>query len=97
MDELVMAGCPTKAEYVTLDQGDEDNKSKISIYKANRRMCIIMTLGQGINHGLAVIKKTKWPDHPNGLLHKAIVILMKKNKPSDVSAEIDIDSELEKL
>ena len=60
-------------------------------------MCASMTLGKGSDYGLAVIKKTKSPDHPNGLLYKTIAMLMKKSKPSDVSAEIELDSELENL
>ena len=54
-DEAVMVGYPTKAECVVLDQADLANKSSISFYKANKMICIIMTLGQGSDHGLVVI------------------------------------------
>ena len=56
-----------------------------------------MILGQWSDHGLAVIKKTKSPDHRNGLIYKSIAMLMKKNKHKDVSAEIKLGGELEKM
>ena len=56
-----------------------------------------MTLGKGSDYGLAVIKKTKSVGHLNGLLHRSVAMLTKKNKTSDVSAEIELDSELKKI
>ena len=56
-----------------------------------------MTLGQGSAHGLVAIKKTKSHDYPNGLIYKLIAMLMKKNKPKEVSAETELGAKLEKI
>ena len=40
-----MANCPTKIEYTALDKADDANKPMIDLYKAKRKMVVIMTLG----------------------------------------------------
>ena len=41
--------------------------------------------------------KTKSKDYPNGLAHKFVAKAKKANKPSDASAMIKLEIELEKL
>ena len=97
MDETDMANCPTKSEYAVLDLTQISGKAKAKFYKQNKRICAIMVLGQGSDHGLAVIQETKTPNHPHGLAWKIVGAMMKKNKPKDASAEIEMDGELEKI
>ena len=56
-----------------------------------------MTLGMTSSHGLAVIQKTVSMDFPQGKVYHVIEILKQKCKPSDVSAEIELDQDLEKV
>lgn len=98
MDKVAMANCPTKSEYDALGSNPTgDALKKAVLYRQNKRMCAILTLGQGSNHGLAVIKKTVSDDFPQGKAYRIIEMLMAKNKPKDISAEIDLDTELEKV
>lgn len=97
MDETMMANCPTKSEYDALDLTSDDGKEKARLWKINKRAMAVITLGQESDHGLAMVDKTKSREHPHGKAHKVVEMLMKKNKPSDASAEIELESELEKL
>ena len=83
MDESAMEKFPTKTEYAALDKADDPNKPVIDLYEATKNMVAIVTLGQGSDHGLVVIKKTNSPDHPIGLIYKSIAMLMKKKKAQE--------------
>ena len=61
--------CPTKAEFDELGATDPNDIAKAKLYKANKKICAIITLGQKTNHGLAVINKTKSDDFPQGLAY----------------------------
>ncbi len=99
MDLTAMADCPTKSEFDALQPitNDLDEKCKRKLYLANKRILAIMTLGMTSSHGLAVIQKTVSMDFPQGKAYRVIEILKQKCKPSDVSAEIELDQELEKV
>jgi hypothetical protein len=99
MDSTAMADCPTKFEFEALQPTtvDPDEKRKRKLYLANKRILAIMTLGMTSSHGLAVIQKTVSTDFPQGKAYRVIEILKQKCKPSDVSAEIELDQELEKV
>ena len=56
-----------------------------------------MTLGMTTSHSLAVFQKTLSTNFPQGKAYCVIEILLQKCKPSDVSAEIELDQELEKV
>ena len=86
MDEVEMRNCPTKTAYAALDLTQSPGKEQGALYKANKRMCAIITLGQGSDHGLTMMKKTKTPDQPNGVAWKFAEMAAKKNKPKDASA-----------
>jgi len=99
MDLTTMADCPTKSEFETLQPitTDPDEKLKRKLYLANKRILAIMTLGMTSSDGLAVIQKTAITDFPQGKAYRVIEILKQKCKPSDMSAEIELDQELEKV
>ncbi len=56
-----------------------------------------MTLGMTSSHGLAVIQKTASADFPQEKAYRVVEILKQKCKPSDVSTEIELDQELDKV
>ena len=98
MDSTIMATCPAKVQY---DQyvvsNDADEKKLAKLYEQNKRACTIMVIGQKTNHGLAMIEKTKLDDYPHGIAWKAIETMKRKNKPKDMSAEIEMEAELQKV
>ena len=63
----------------------------------NTHILAIMTLGMTSSHGLVVIQKTASKEFMQGKAYCVIGILKQKCKPSDVSAEIELDQELEKV
>ena len=97
LDPVLMANCPTKSEFAALDVTDPGNTSLVELYKANKKLCAIIALGQGKSHGIALLGKTKSEDYPNGLAYEFIEKAKKANKPSDASAMIELEVELEKL
>jgi hypothetical protein len=54
-------------------------------------------LGQGKSHRMALLVKTKTDDYPNGLAWEFINKAKKANKPSDASAMIEMDIELDQV
>ena len=98
MDKTIMATCLTKSEHDGLINSNDDGDKKLAkLYRQNKRACAIMVIRQKTNHGLAMIEKTKSTDHPHGLAWKAIETMKCKNKPNDMSAEIEIEVELHKV
>ena len=51
IDETDMANFPKKSEYAALDLTLTDDKAKAKLYKQNKRICAIMVLGKGSDHG----------------------------------------------
>jgi hypothetical protein len=97
LDPVLMANCPTKMEFVSIDATNPTNVPLVELYKANKKLCAIIELGQGKSHGIALLGKTKSEDYPKGLAYKFVVKAKKANKPSDASARIKLKVELEKL
>ena len=97
LDPVLMANCPTKSEFAVLDVTNPTNGPLVELYKANKKLCAIIALGQGKSHGIALLGKTKSEDYPNGLAFEFIEKAKKANKPSDASAMIELEVELEKL
>ena len=54
-------------------------------------------LGQASDHGLVVVEKTKTTDNPSGFAWKSIDSLKKKSKPSNATAEIGLDNDLDDI
>ena len=98
MDENAIATCPTKTEYEAIKNSTDANEMKlVKLYQQNKKACAIIVMGQKSNHGLAMINKTKTDDHPHGIAWKAIATMKRKNKPKDMSAEIEMEAELHKI
>ena len=95
----MLSDCPMKSEFdaILSTTTDSVELAKIKLYKENKRLCSIITLGQKMDHGLFVMKKTKSDDFPQGLAYRILEILKQKNKPKDVTAKIELKKELEKV
>jgi len=77
----------------SMQTGDE--KKKIQLYKQNKCLCAIITLGQDSDHGLAAIQRTVIKGtHPHGLAYKFMSILEEKHRPCDASGKIALVAEL---
>ena len=98
MYETGISNCPTKtADAAISDKTVNPGLTQVTLYKANKRMCAIITLRQGSDHVLALMEKTKELDFPQGLAWKFVEAAMKKNKPNDTTAEMELDAVLDKL
>jgi len=59
-----MKNCPTRSELVVLDIMTPNNQELIELYRAAKKLCLIIMLGQGKSHGMALPGKTKGDDFP---------------------------------
>ena len=90
LDPVLMTNCPTKSEFALLDVTNPTNGPLVELYKANKKLCAIIVLGQGKSHGIALLGKMKSDDFPNWLAYKFVVKAKKANKPSDASVMIEL-------
>ena len=97
LDATKMLNCPTKSEYDALGTTDPNDIAKAKLYKANKQIHAIITLGQKTDHGLVVIYTTKSKDFSQGKVYRVLEMLRAKNKPKDVTAKIKLKKELEKV
>ena len=97
LDLVMMENCPTQSEFAVLNITMPENQTLVNLYKENKKLCMIISLGQGKSHGMALLSKTKNVDYPNGLAWEFIEKAKKANKPSDASAVIEMDMELDRL
>jgi hypothetical protein len=97
LDSVLMASCPTKSEFAMLDVTNPMNGPLVELYRANNKPCALIMLGQGKSHSIALLEKMKSDYFPNGLAHKFVVKAKKANEPSDASAMIKLEVELDKL
>jgi hypothetical protein len=74
-----------------------DNRALVDLYKVNKKLCVIIMLGQGKSHGMGLLSKTKSDNYPNGVAWEFVKKAQKANKLSDASAVIKLDVELEWL
>ncbi len=72
LDPVMMANCPTKLEFTLIDLTNPVNVPLVELYKANKKLCAIIALGQGKSHGIALLGKTKSEDFPNGLAYEFV-------------------------
>ena len=72
-----------------------DNQALVNLYKTDKKLCTIIVLCQGNSHGIAPLSKTKNDDDPNRLTWEFIEKTKKADKPSDASAIIEMDVELD--
>jgi hypothetical protein len=97
LDLVLMVNCPIKSEFVVIDITNPTNMPLVELYKANKKLCAIIALGQGKSHGIALSVKTENDDYPNGLAYEFVAKAKKANKPSDTSIMIELEIELERL
>jgi len=97
LDQVLMVNCPTKSEFSVINVTNPANGPLVELYKANKKLCAIIALGQAKSHGIALLGKTKSEDYPNGLAHEFVAKAKKAKKPSDASAMIKLEIKLEKL
>lgn len=98
LDESKMQGLPTKTEYDTLDATND--ATEIAKFEMNKKVMAMIVLGQESAQGMAAINKTKTVGtggHIYGVAHKVVSSIKSKYVPSDSSAEIDLENELEKI
>jgi hypothetical protein len=69
-DPILMANCPTQSEFEVIDITNPTNMPLAELYKANKKLCAIIALGQGKSHGIALLGKTKNDDYPSGLAYE---------------------------
>ena len=93
--DAVKTDCPTKFEFEALlpTTTDASEKCKRKLYLAKKHILAIMTLGMSSSHGLAVIQNY----FPQEKAYRVAEILKQKCKPSNVSAEIELDQEIKKV
>jgi hypothetical protein len=84
-------------EFVAIDITRPENQMLVDLYKANKKRCAIIELGQGKSHGMVLISRTKPDDYPNGFAWECINKAKKASTPSDASAVIELEMELERL
>ena len=80
-----------------MSTNDEGNQKLALLFFQNKKACAIIVIRQKTDHGLAIINKTKTDDHPHGVAWKAIKAMKQKDKPKDMSAEIKMEAELQKI
>ena len=99
LDETEMGNCPTKLAYNGINKvtTDNDKKRMLSLYMQNAKRVATIVLGQAINHGLTVVQKTKTTDNPSGFAWKSINAMKTKIKPSNATAEIALDNDLDDI
>jgi hypothetical protein len=96
LDPVLMANCP-KSEIAVIDITNPTNMPLVELYKANKKLCAVIALGQGKSLGIALLGEMKNDDYPNGLAYEFVAKAKKANKPSDASTMIKLEIELEKL
>ena len=97
LDPTLMSGMVTKSEYDALDQTTTDGKEKAKLWRDNKRLCAIFVLGQDSDHGLALHEKTVTNDFPHGKVILSIKAIRAKNKPSDTTAELEMEAAMDKV
>ena len=69
----------------------------IDLYRAKEKLCAVITLGQGISHGMVFLCLTKIDDYPDGLLPEFMSKADKGKWLFNGSAVINIDAGLDRL
>ena len=55
----LMMNSLTQLEFAVLDATKPENQQLVKMYRANKKLCAIIALGQGKSHGMALLGKTK--------------------------------------
>jgi hypothetical protein len=84
-------------EFAAINAIRPESQILIDLCKANKKLWEIIVLDQDKCHRMTLLSKIKSDDYPNGLALEYINKVKKDNKPSDVSAVIKLELELERL
>ena len=57
LDPVLMVNCPSQSEFAVIDVTVPANLPFVELYKANKKLCMIIALGQGKSHGMALLGK----------------------------------------
>ena len=78
--------------------GETDKtKPECKLYEKNRRAGALYVMGLNSAHGLAFHQNTVTATHPHGKIGDAMRKLKAKYRPSDTTAEMELDAALEKV
>ena len=91
-----METCPTQSEFVEIDITKPENQTHINLYKANKKLCMIIMLGKGKSHKMALLSKIK-SDDPHGFAWEFIGKVKNANKLSDASPAIEMVVKLDQF
>lgn len=78
-----------------LDVMNAANQGLNDLYKSSKKLCTIIVSVQGKSHGLVLRRKATNDDYPNGLAWELIEKAKNSNNPSDASAIIKLEIELD--
>ena len=89
----------TKAAYNGMNKatGDNNEKTQLSLYRQNAKLVATIALGRASEYGLEMTKKTTTMDNSMGFAWKAIDTTKKKSKPSNATAKITLDNNLDNI
>jgi hypothetical protein len=100
LDEAKMRACITQTEYDALVSGGSSTLADVAakkLFKDNEELTGIYVLGQLSQAGINAIRKTVSDDFPLGKVVEAIKSPSLVNKPADRTAEIEMESEVQKV
>ena len=55
LDLVLMANCPTQSEFAMINITNPTNVHLVELYKVNKKLCAIIALGWGKNHGIVLL------------------------------------------
>ena len=71
--------------------------AKIKLWKSNAELMATIVMGQQSDHGMAMTEKTKSTDLPSGQAWKVLKVMRKKCTPSNSTAAIQLEQEVDNL
>ena len=91
--------CPNKSVFDAIDPATTDVglMKQRRLYKNNLKLMAIIVMGQDSDHGMAMVEKTKSVDNPSGVAYLVLKAMRKKCKPSNATAEIQMEQEIDGL
>ena len=94
LDAAMVAGMINATGYAA---ATDKNSADCKLYEKNRRLGGLFVLGQDSVHGLAMFQSTVTIEHPHGIINNALAKMESKFRPSDTTAELELDTALEAI
>eukprot|EP00956_Cyclotella_meneghiniana_P025725 scaffold54298_cov36-Cyclotella_meneghiniana.AAC.1 len=97
-----MKGLLKETAYERLANSDQSKltdgeKKAMKLYEDNAKMSAVFTLGQKTSAGAMVIAQTVTDEYVHGKVIEAFATLDKQHQPRDVTSEVELEQELEKI